>query len=80
MIPKKCKYLIRHDRAYVDTVTGLPKRGGGLAIYYVDTLCCDYNKWAQNNVSSPDVEVQVDEFIRDKVRNIIFINVYRPPG
>ena len=29
-----------------------------MAVYYVDTLCCDYNKWAQNNVSAPDVEVQ----------------------
>ena len=63
----------------MDVDTGLYKRGGGLAIYFQDTLSCDAKKWKQFNTSSPHIEAHVVEFIRDKVRNIIFVNVYRPP-
>ena len=72
--------LIRYDRAMVDIDKGLPKRGGGLAIYYADSLSCDTKKWAHFNISSSYIEIQVVEFVRDKARNIIFINVYRPPN
>ena len=34
--------MSRHDGTHVDT--GLPKRGGGLAIYYASALSCDSNK------------------------------------
>ena len=72
--------IIRYDRNHIDYDTGLPKRGGGLAIYYADTLCCDSIKWAHLNVSCPDIEVQIVEFVRYKARNIIFVNIYRPPN
>ena len=72
--------LIRHDRSHIDTDTGIAKRGGGLAIYHANALSFDNNKWAHLNVSSPHIEAQVVKFIRDKVRNIVFINVYRPPN
>ena len=72
--------VIRLDRSFCDVDTGLLKRGGGLAIYYVDTLSCDSKKWAHFNQWTQHIEVQVVEFIREKARNIIFVNVYGPPN
>ena len=72
--------LIRHDRHFIDVDTGLPKRGGGLCIYYNKHLNCDVNKWERYNISNCDVELQVVEFHREKARNILFLNVYRPPN
>ena len=72
--------MVRHDRTHVDIDTGLPKRGGGLAINHANTLSCDSYKWADFNISTLHIRAQVVEFIRDKVRNIVLINVYRPPN
>ena len=60
--------------------TGLCKRGGGLCIYYNKHLACDTNKWKEYNMSSPDLELQVVEFKREKPRNVLFFNVDRPPN
>ena len=43
-------------------------------------MSCDSNKWAHFNQWTQHIEVQVVEFIREKARNIIFVNVYRPPN
>ena len=72
--------LLRCDRSFCDPDNGLIKRGGGLALYYANALSCDDKKWAHLNISSLNIEVQVVEFIRHKVRNMVFINVYRPPN
>ena len=70
----------RSDRCFNDIETGLPKRGGGLCIYYSKQLASDTSKWRGYNVSSPDLELQIVEFCREKARNIILLNVYRPPN
>ena len=72
--------LERFDREIIEIDTGLPKRGGGLCIYYDKQLACDTSKWKQYNVSTQDLELQVVEFCRDKARKILFLNVYRPPN
>ena len=72
--------LQRFDGHFVDVDTGMLKRGGGLCIYYSKHFACDTNKWKEFNISSLDLELQVVEFIRDKARNIVFLNIYRPPS
>ena len=70
----------RFDWQFVDVDTGLRKRVGGLCIYYNKHLACDTSKWREFNISSPDLELQMVEFIREKARNVIFLNIYRPPN
>ena len=72
--------LQRYDRQIIDVDTGMAKREGGLCIYYDKGLACDSNKWEEFNISSPDLEVQFLEFVRKKARNVVFLNVYRPPN
>ena len=71
----------RYDRQFCDVDTGLPNlRGGGLCIYYSKYLTCDKNIWEQYNVSTQDLELQIVEFIRVKARNMVVLNIYRPPN
>ena len=72
--------LERHDRCLIDVDTGIPKRGGGLCIYYRENLVCDKSKWEAYNVSNADLELQIVELQREKARNMILFNVYRPPN
>ena len=72
--------LERFDRQHLDVDTGLPKRGGGLCVYYNKQMSCNISKWEQYCVSSPDLELQVLEFRRKNARDLILFNVYRPPN
>ena len=72
--------LERHDRHASDIDTGIPKRGGGLCIYYSIHLLCDSSKWAIYNLSNTDLELQIVEIVREKARNMLLFNVYRPPN
>ena len=72
--------LQRSDRHFVDVDTGIIKRGGGLCIYYSKFLACDTDKWKEYNVSSQDLQLQIVEFNRQKAKNVVFFNVYRPPN
>ena len=67
----------RHDSHFVDVVTGLTKRVGGLCIYHtIKYLGCDVNKWKMYNTTN-DVELQVVEFQHEKARNVLRVRLSR---
>lgn len=59
---------------------GQTKRGGGLCIYYKQSLQIDPDKFKELNVSNKILEIQWVVVSRPHTKKIIIGNVYRPPG
>ena len=53
------------------------KRGGGLIVYTKDYLEASYIK--SESISTPDLEVQWLKIKRNRCKDIVLANVYRPP-
>ena len=70
--------LSRVDRAWGKGNLGM-KKGGGVAIYWRDSLKVSDQKYAKFNLSNKDGEVQWLSLKQDNVRPILILNVYRPP-
>ena len=56
---------------------GYEKRGGGLCVYV--KFGFDVQIKTELSCTSPDIEMQVVEIIRPKLKNLFIGNVYRPP-
>ena len=54
-------------------------RGGGLAVYVSKNIKVDDNKLSQINVSDKDIEIQCISLAINHLRQIVILNVYRPP-
>ena len=72
--------LYRSDRAYTEDQNSLVKKGGGLAIYLRKDMNFTITTKDENNISTPDCELQCIELCSDLQRNILIYNVYRPPS
>ena len=70
--------LIRHDRQII-TTRGTVKKGGGVGIYYKQTLEVDPDKFRHLNISNKTIEIQWVIVSRPHTRKILIGNVYRPP-
>ena len=70
--------FIRLDRE-TKRPNGDVKQGGGLGIYYKQDLHVDFTSLSHLNRSNCDIEMQWVIVIRPNTRNIILVNVYRPP-
>ena len=58
----------------------LVKCGGGLGVYYNPNLSCDSEIFSDKNISNKDIELQVLQFKRKNAKNIVLLNLYRPPN
>ena len=63
----------KHDNGQIKT-------GGGLCIYYKETLQIDPDRLAKLNVSNKILELQWVIVSRPNTKKIIIGNIYRPPG
>ena len=70
--------IIRHDRR-TKRANGHTKAGGGLCLYYRESLQVDYNKLRHLNISNNVIEVQWVVITRPHTKKILLGNVYRPP-
>ena len=71
--------FIRADRKTVKG-DGRKKRGGGLGIYYKNSLEVDPDKYMHLNESRKDLELQWMVLSRPNTKKILIGNVYRPPN
>ena len=71
--------LVRQDRETMINEHAV-KRGGGLCVYYNTEMSCNSESWSRFNVSNCDLELQILQFNRKNARNLILMNVYRPPN
>lgn len=55
-----------------------PKPGGGLCTYVKDGILVKV--LSQHNLTNADIEMQVLEICNDTCRNMVIINIYRPPS
>ena len=70
--------LSRVDRSWKGN-NGETKRGGGVAVYYAESLPCSDSKYNHLNFSSKDIELQWLSVNLENLRPIVILNVYRPP-
>ena len=70
--------LIRHDRQ-TRRVDGEVKKGGGLGIYYKNTLDVDPAMFKHLNCSNRTLELQWVVITRPNTKRILLGNIYRPP-
>ena len=69
--------LFRNDRKILEN--GQTKKGGGVCTYVKTGIPVDYHKWQEFNVSNIDIECLWLELKFQHQRNIIIVNLYRPP-
>ena len=69
--------IIRNDRTW--TEKGKVKSGGGVCIYIKNDLIYSSEKYKFLNVSSKNIESQWISMNYPKMREIIIVNIYRPP-
>lgn len=68
--------LIRHDRTTLNSVTGVCKTGGGIAIYLKKSITyeiCDL-------ICTDDIELCITKLSVNSNKKQVFLVVYRPPG
>ena len=70
--------LARLDRSWKDDNGGI-KRGGGVAIYFKNSLQASEHKYSRLNLSTKDIKVQWLHIKQDNIRPIVVLNIYRPP-
>ena len=70
--------ISRLDRGWGNDGTEA-KRGGGVAVYWNNSLQISEHKYARFNQSTKDSEVQWLSLNQDNIRPILILNVYRPP-
>ena len=70
--------LTRHDRT-TKTSKGTTKRGGGLCIYTNKYINLDPVKFRDSNTSDKTIEMQWVILSRPHTKDILLVNVYRPP-
>ena len=80
LIQVKGFQVARQDRGWADEgmIMGT-KRGGGLICYVRDNLTLNEFKYAHLNQSTKDLEMQWVLLEMKNMRNIVIVNVYRPP-
>ena len=71
--------ITRLDRQTVHA-NGQTKSGGGLCIYYKESLQIDTDSLAKLNTSNETIEVQWITVTRPHTKKILIGNVYRPPS
>ena len=54
-------------------------RGGGLALYIDETIPYNDNKFQRLNISNKYAELQCVSLNLEKLREIVIVNIYRPP-
>ena len=69
--------ICRLDRSWSEH--GKLKKGGGLCIYIKNDLVFSEQKYSQLNLSSKDIEIQCISLNQPKLREIVVVNIYRPP-
>ena len=70
----------RLDRSWADPGTGnRSKKGGGLACYVKNNIKYSDTEFMNLNISSKDIEMQWLSVSLPNVRQIIIVNIYRPP-
>ena len=67
----------RNDRSWSEK--GKIKKGGGVCIYIKKDMLYSDTKYNSLNISSKDIESQWLSLNHPKMREIVIINVYRPP-
>ena len=70
--------LSRLDRTWGEKGANA-KRGGGVAVYWRNSLQVSEHKYSKFNLSSKDAEIQWLSLKQDNIRPINILNVYRPP-
>lgn len=70
--------MVRLDRQ-AKKPNGITKSGGGLGIYYKNTLDIDATLYANLNVSNANLELQWVVLSRPHTKQILIGNIYRPP-
>ena len=55
------------------------KKGGGLICYIKSSINMDEFRFSQLNCSTKDLEMQWVLLNMENMRNIVILNVYRPP-
>ena len=71
--------LFRKDRTWSDGNGTVPKKGGGLCMYVKDNLNVKVDHINHMDISTRDVECQAIEIIYENQKNVIVLNLYRPP-
>ena len=74
--------LARWDRNWAEEGRGLNprvKKGGGLLCYVSQSYVMDKFKFAELNLTGKDLEMQCVLLDMEHMRNIVIINIYRPP-
>ena len=71
--------IYRKDRSWTEGISTMPKKGGGLCIYVKDELNVKTGHLNHLESSSIDVECQCLEILCTNQKNMIILNIYRPP-
>ena len=69
--------IIRNDRNWLHN--GITKKGGGVCMYLKSNLIYSEQKYCKLNSSSKDIESQWISLKIPNIREIVIINLYRPP-
>ena len=71
--------LLRVDRDNSDNTHNCKSTGGGLCTYVREGLTCDSSSYQDLNGSNRNIELQFLELNFPHSKNILLVNVYRPP-
>ena len=71
--------VVRLDRNWENKEGAGAKRGGGLACFVSENIVSNAFKFAYLNKSTCDLEMQWVLLDMPKMRNIVIVNIYRPP-
>ena len=73
-------YIIRNDKNWNrDANAKAPQRGGGVGLYIKESLVSDVNIFKIFNSSNKDIEIQWVKLNNKFAKDLIVLNVYRPP-
>ena len=69
---------IRLDRCWSDNNTNI-KKGGGVCCYIKNDLIYSDSEYANYNISSKNIEIQVLSINQPHLKKMLLLNLYRPP-